>query len=519
MAHSKQQPSLDRLVAAVRQRLQDTAWQQILEVFLPTGVADNTQVQRTTGFLEDKVRRLIQEFAAAESPGARAPRILVPVTDPIHRAGRRGRPPSTHKLGDLGAALLRSVGHVDARACRLEGSVSLSHAWAVLEVRLAALDARLAVDTEREVRVGQQVLRPDNLVTVAPGVRALYEVEQEAQMHQLRRIIDSLRRKAAAFSSPRSEGFSPDVRVIFNFARRKKYHSTLEVWTRALAAVAEERGGHLPFRLLARPLDDFLAHPDWSEPPDEGWTDLFDPSRLSTFTPPQQPQQTASTTRRRLARLPKAISHRLTPQDDVLVLRAFWQVFRERGLLETGFPPADPAFFQAMNLIRGASLVDDDTPLQQAALPRMSLLLLAQYLRMHPQLKQAVQHAMQRGDTHSQWGVTTIKHHIQQVIRVFLRYFGFAPDGPLLVYVAGPPWGEEAPQEFHVVARIRHGALLLPEGTSGPMPTKEEVRYAEESLAWVLQALFLYPDLLDLGRGAPYMGTQSPPPKKKRGKK
>ena len=55
MAHSKQQPSLDRLVAAVRQRLQDTAWQQILEAFLPTGVADNTQIQRATGFLEGPI--------------------------------------------------------------------------------------------------------------------------------------------------------------------------------------------------------------------------------------------------------------------------------------------------------------------------------------------------------------------------------------------------------------------------------------------------------------------------------
>lgn len=26
-----------------------------------------------------------------------------------------------------------------------------------------------------------------------------------------------------------------------------------------------------------------LAHPDWSEPPGEGWTDLFDPARLSSF--------------------------------------------------------------------------------------------------------------------------------------------------------------------------------------------------------------------------------------------
>ncbi|MBC7250510.1 MAG: hypothetical protein H5T62_09520 [Anaerolineae bacterium] len=515
MAQARPQLSLDTHVAAARQRLGDSPWLPVLEVFLPTGLADSSQIQRATGFSEDKVRRLLQELTL--SPDPRAPRILIPVSAPLHRAGRRGRPPLTHKLGPLGAALLRSVGHSEARACHLEGSVPLSHAWATLELRLAARNARLPVDTEREVHIGQQTLRPDNLVTLAPGVRALYEVEQEAQMHHLRRIIDGLRRKAAAFSSPHDQGFSPNVRLLFNFARRRDYHSSLEVWTRALAAVAEEHGGTLPFRLLARPHDDFLAHPDRSEPPGEGWTDLFDPARLSSFAPAPQPQQTAITTRQRLANLPKAIEHRLSPGDDVLVLRAFWQVFRERGLVQAAFPPADPAFFQVMNLIRGASLVDDDTPLQQAALPRMSLLLLAQFLRMHPQLKQALQHAMQRGQAHSQWGVTTIKHHMQQVIRVFLRYFGFTPDGPLVVYVAAPPWDEEAPQEFHVVARIRHAALLLPEGAPGPMPTKEEVRYAEESLAWVLQALFLYPDLLELGPGAPYMGTQ-PPPKKKRKK-
>jgi hypothetical protein len=43
------------------------------------------------------------------------------------------------------------------------------------------------------------VLRPDNVVTLPGGVQALYEVEQEADLSLLWRVVESLRRKAAFF--------------------------------------------------------------------------------------------------------------------------------------------------------------------------------------------------------------------------------------------------------------------------------------------------------------------------------
>jgi hypothetical protein len=43
------------------------------------------------------------------------------------------------------------------------------------------------------------VLRPDNVVTLPNGVQALYEVEQDADLSLLRRVVESWRRKAAFF--------------------------------------------------------------------------------------------------------------------------------------------------------------------------------------------------------------------------------------------------------------------------------------------------------------------------------
>lgn len=111
------------------------------------------------------------------------------------------------------------------------------------------------------------MLRPDNVVVLPNGVWALYEVEQEADLSLLRRVVEGLRRKAVFYRAGGVPGLSSVVRVVFAVAR-ERLEGTLRVWERAVALVAEENGGRLPFQLVAMPLAQFLEGPDWSEPPE-----------------------------------------------------------------------------------------------------------------------------------------------------------------------------------------------------------------------------------------------------------
>jgi len=53
------------------------------------------------------------------------------------------------------------------------------------------------------------------------------------------------------------------VRVLWALPRGAGWERSVRVWEKAVAAVAAELGGTLPMRLVALPLDEFLAQPDW----------------------------------------------------------------------------------------------------------------------------------------------------------------------------------------------------------------------------------------------------------------
>ncbi|OQY17917.1 MAG: hypothetical protein B6I34_11470 [Anaerolineaceae bacterium 4572_32.1] len=149
---------------------EDGRWLVTLQLLLSTGVADVRQIRRATGLSRDQVNRLLARFEKL-APGG----LLVKVPFNVPRPGVRGRSPVVYRLGKLGAALLRANGHPDTRPCGLEDRTPIAHAQATLDVRLAALDAGLAVETERVLHYGNgQSLRPDNLVTLPSGDLALF---------------------------------------------------------------------------------------------------------------------------------------------------------------------------------------------------------------------------------------------------------------------------------------------------------------------------------------------------------
>ncbi|MBC7250102.1 MAG: hypothetical protein H5T62_07445, partial [Anaerolineae bacterium] len=402
---------------------------------------------------------------------------------------------------ESGAALLRKCGHPHARACQLRDPTPIAHALATLDVRLAALAAGLTVQTEQKLSFGQDVIRPDNLLTLPDGTRALFETEQGANPALLRRILKGLQNKLAFFRSQESRAFSPTVRVLFNLTRNRDWDSTLAVWERALALLAQQHGT-LPFRLLAMPLPEFLHHPDWAEPPDpQRWEDLLDPASLPSFGPTQPVESDrAPLPAPRKQRLPQELHRALAPHDDRLILAAYWQSFREQA--QGQLPQADPAFFDLITLIHAASHDEARPPLAQAALPRASLYLLAKYLQMHPDLRKALNKALTRGSGSMKWSPTTILQRMQQVIRVFLKFHGFTPDGPLMVAAELPPWDRPGPRDFQVSVGI-HTAELLMGDRDGVVPGQDTVRRVEQALAWVLWALFAYAEEVGLKR-APF---------------
>jgi hypothetical protein len=271
-------------VEALRKALEaafpDGRWLRLLEVFLPTGVADYGQMRRVTGLSRKQMDDLLERLAQLGGGS-----VVRPYAFGVPRPGVRGRPATVYGLGEAGAALLRAAGHRDAAACGYEEVREVAHARAVLDVRLAAEAAGLGVRTEAELVAGgkaegghRPVLRPDNVVTLPGGVQALYEVEQDADLSLLRRVVESLRRKAAFFGCGGGK-VSPVVRVVYAVVP-ERLERTVGVWEQGLGLVVEEVGGPLPFRLVGMTLGEFLERPDWSEPPDEGrWRGIEPGSR------------------------------------------------------------------------------------------------------------------------------------------------------------------------------------------------------------------------------------------------
>ena len=475
----------------------DESWLRLLRVLMTVGVADSLQLQQATGFSRDKVERLIDKMEQAVAAQGAPPILRLPGKS-LPRPGVRGRAPKVYLLGESGAALLRANGHPKAEVCGLQDDVPIIHALAVLDLHLAVTLAGLAVQTDRVLHYeGDRTIRPDCLVTLPDGSRAIFEVEQMASPDLLRRIKASLQNKADFFASEEGRRVLPAIRMLIHLPRGKEWDKTLKVWRQAIGlTAASQKRQPLPFRLLALPLGEFLQLPDWKANLDEQrWVDLtaaslFENAELAS--PSNQDTKAITATR-----APKSLLQR-SPHDDRLVLGALWQWFQENAHQQAHeFPRPDPEFLELVCIIYAASHDAMLSPLDQAAFPHASVYLLGQYLQMHPQLRKRLQAAMQRGVASMRWNSTTILHRLQIGINVFLAYHGWRSDGPLRAYPSVCDWNSDESRAFGVAVRIASRELLMRE-PNGVVPGRDQVRRAEQALAWVLWALFAYADRLGL---------------------
>jgi hypothetical protein len=492
---------LEDVEAALEAAYDDERGLDVLITAHYTGVADATQLRKASGLSRGQLNRLQKKFEDM-APGG----LLKKVDFAVARPGKRGRPSTVYRLGEVGAALLRSHGYDEAHACGLTTETQIAHARGVLDVRLAAEEAHLAVETERELGYTEEgeerVLRPDNLITLPDGTRALFEVEQKADLSLLRRVRESVRHKAAFFTSSAGVAVSPYVRVLIDLPYGEAWERTVAAWERATAIVAEECGGRLPFEIGAIPLLDFLEEPDWTEPPDkERWESLFDPAQTSAFEPEQDQQKRrgdgkALTKQKeqkpRRADIPAGLKRR-SAYDDYLVMEAFWNHLRRAGreLMHSYERPAGhPAFFETMGVIYAASHPPDATPWERALHPHASIYLLQQYLRIHPRLRKALSKAITRGQYSIKWSTPAITHRIQVVVDTFLRYHGLRSGGSITIHILGPWQRDDGRGDFGVAVSIEREVLMGED--DGVVPTHEETEAAEEALTWVLTALFAY---------------------------
>ncbi len=500
MSKNQNDPKTSRVQQVLDERFDDGSWLAILAVFRHTGVADRRQVCQASDLSRDQFNLRLEHFRQLAGDA-----ILAQVPFRVSRPGQRGKPFALFTLGPVGAALLRANGYPKISPCGLKDATPLAHAQAVLDVRLAAEGAGLPVHTERELaytRSGGQraVLRPDNLITLPGGMRAIFEVEQVAKLTHLRRVRDSLRHKVAFFLSQTGQKFSNTIRVIVNLPHGSEWDETIAVWERACTIVAEESGGALPFRIRAIPLLAFLAEPDWDEPPGQRrWESLIDPAQLASFAPqadsdagePPKAVVKPSRPRKRLPNVPKPWRRR-SSADDLLVLEAFWQYFRQNAHQLAGnedMPPApSPIFFQIMQLIYVASHDPNTSPWERASFPFASVYLLRRYLQMHPKLRQALAKGVVRGSSSTSWNTHTIRHRMGVIIQRFLEYHGLRLGDTLKARPVGP-W-DSRKAGFDVQVSL-HPELLMGD-QDGVVPSRDEVRAAEEALAWVLWALFAH---------------------------
>jgi hypothetical protein len=500
---SQRKPPMTRtdvntLQAALEQTIPHTQWLVILKLLCHTGLADTAQMRTAAGLSYHQLEAFIARCAELAGDA-----LLARVSLDVPRPKGRGRRSTIYALGEAGAALLRYNGHRAARACGLTDATAIAHALATLDVRLAARQARLDVQTERELPYGDgHVLRPDNQIAFLDGTRALFEIEQAADVTLLRRIIESVRRKAAFFRTDIGRRFSPAVRILINLPRGKQWDATLATWERATAVVTKEHGGRLPFRLLALPMIEFLAHPDWEEPPDAGrWELLCDPTQLPSAGPIPADKSLVKTRGHAPQACPTSLPEplrRCSAHDDQLILLAFWQVFREQSSAFDGnLARPDPAFFGLMRLIYAVSHDPAADSYTRASIPHASLYLLKQYLAMHASLREKLSKTITRGASSIKWSVPTILHKMEVVIAEFLRYHGWQMDGPLSVR---PDLGHNG-RAFDVTVVIRAPELLMTT-EDGIVPGRDAVQQTEKALSWVLWALFAHSEDVGLKRAA-----------------
>ncbi len=454
---------------------------QSLKTFTIRGLASREQVQSISGLSEKSVRTALEKLVMN---GAL-------LTRKVNLYGHIGPPYVVYLLSSSGAeAINQFMPDERTHAPNPAGAVELAHAFAGMEVYTAAYNLNLTPKIEKEIEVRDDNhavltrIRPDVQAVLPSGQTALFEIEQSLTRSNLHRAVQKLANLAAFYQKGGDRLVSRKVRFLFNLPSDDRM--TIPLWAEALGILINESKTQPDFEIYTHPLTTFLKHTDWES---IGSFQLLQPIHSEKMVPELD--------RTEVNELPRPSS---VPVEELhIVLRVLSKVQQEDF---DAYINADNAeershrFFELMVLIYEASHYRYSPVEKYAAFPYESVWLLKRFLHAHQNkalfadLKEALGWAFGH-DT----GVINFRNAMTRVLwDVFLRYFGFSRGEALSVAFQAPDFDGRR-SDYSVSVRIAGDGLRLDPTLSCSMYEK---RIEERSLAWVLEALYLFAPELGL---------------------
>jgi hypothetical protein len=110
--------------------------------------------------------------------------------------------------------------------------------------------------------------------------------------------------------------------------------------------------------------------------------------------------------------------------------------------------------------------------------------------------KQLTQSVLRAGQA-MRWNTNNILHRVQVVMDRFMAYHGWSNNGGLRFMAGTYDYINEDNVGFSISVSIREPELLM-QSWQTILPSRDEIKTAEEALSWVLWALFAYAERLGL---------------------
>ena len=465
------QPSeLDVLIQALDKSIPDRAWLKFLELTSRTGVADTRQLQLHLGWTRGIFSRRAEKILISTLNGE-------PLVSQIDRAIKRpteaNRPPAIIRLEKGGAQLLRSMGIENARASELKDDVPILHALGMVTLsQVLQKDASVIVD--QIVCFGDdRHIRPDIVVVPAAGKRRIYEFEQAASSKLAPRILESITNKEAFFQCSDTSEYSADVRMVVNVKDGRHFYHTTKVWVEVMRQYIQEHGP-LQFDLYAIPFKKFLQSPGIADILPQDWKKLN----------PSEYFEDQSLEKEEVLNMPALRPATISMKESVITLRALGRTFR-RSVDSEVFSPE----YGMLDVVR--TIYHESYPLEDlyfenlASFPVASIYALSQYLILQPRLKKLLRRRMTWDRDRAKMSPINVQDQMRKVIHTFMEYHRWQPDEATL-------------NAYATADREKGGYLVVVTTKKLPHDIEKDSYEIRQSLRWVLQALFDYPEHLGI---------------------
>jgi hypothetical protein len=328
------------------------------------------------------------------------------------------------------------------------------------------------------------------VITLPDGRLILFETEGYLAHADRARVVDKALGWDVSATALQQAKADLNVRVLFNLKNDRALIDTQDVWAQGLADAQNALGRPLAVVFWGKPLNEFVALPTWDSL--DGFTRLDDPSRAASFGP--VPAPTTSLVEGEFSAvqlLPPALRGHLSAQpSDIMLLQAHARYFQRHLLAE--IPHFSPVFFDLVNEIYAVAFAA--TGVDALSIPAVALFMLRTYIWHYPDLQRALTQAYKR--YHSTPGVTMARQRALEFVHVFLNFHGLRHDRPdCKVSVAAPDLDPDGYSTFTARVSLR---LSSPDQDTRPESWETHETQSERSLAWVLQQLLDYPDVLGI---------------------